>query len=83
MANAPEPVGHADVSTTEPIIRTEIKMGYARVSTGGQKLERQLGALTAAGCRKIFAHKKSGKAALRRELNVCHLFADPGDTLGI
>ncbi|MFB7374819.1 DUF4240 domain-containing protein [Streptomyces sp. NPDC056222] len=32
----------------EPFVRTEIKTGCARVSTGGQKLERQLVALTAA-----------------------------------
>ncbi|MFI9724283.1 recombinase family protein [Streptomyces sp. NPDC052396] len=56
-------------------------MGYARVSTGGQKLERQIGTLTAAGCRKIFADKKSGKNALRPELKACHAFLDTGDTL--
>ncbi|WP_246040805.1 recombinase family protein [Streptomyces cadmiisoli] len=41
----------------------------------------QLDALTAAGCRKIFADKKSGKNALRPELKACHAFLDPGDTL--
>ncbi|MGX4694788.1 recombinase family protein [Streptomyces sp. JNUCC 63] len=50
-------------------------------STGGQKLERQLDALTAARCRKIFADKKSGKNALRPELRACHAFLDAGDTL--
>ena len=62
-------------------MRTEIEIGYVRVSTGGQKPERQLDALTATGCRKIFADKKSGKDALRPELKACHAFLDAGDTL--
>ncbi|MDX3233383.1 recombinase family protein [Streptomyces sp. ME19-01-6] len=52
-----------------------------RVSSSGQKLERQIDALAAAGCRKIFADKKSGKTAPRPELKACHAFLDAGDTL--
>ncbi|MYQ40724.1 recombinase family protein [Streptomyces sp. SID4921] len=37
--------------------------------------------LTDAGCRKIFADKKSGKNALRAELKACHALLDAGDTL--
>jgi len=62
-------------------VLTHIKIGYARVSTGGQKLERQLDALTAAGCRKIFAEKKSGKDTDRPELAACLDFMAAGDTL--
>ncbi|MFF3677401.1 recombinase family protein [Streptomyces sp. NPDC002120] len=65
----------------EPVVRTEIRIGYARVSTGGQKIDRQLDALTAVGCRRIFADKKSGKNDLRPELKACHGFLAAGDTL--
>ncbi|MEW1626512.1 recombinase family protein [Streptomyces sp. NPDC089173] len=56
-------------------------MGYARVSTGGQNLDRQIDALTLAGCRRIFPEKKSGKNDLRPELKACHAFLQKGDTL--
>ncbi|MFE7045504.1 recombinase family protein [Streptomyces atratus] len=52
-----------------------------RVSTGGQKLDRQIDALTLAGCRRIFPEKKSGKNDLRPELKACHAFLQAGDTL--
>ncbi|MFB7126446.1 recombinase family protein [Kitasatospora sp. NPDC056273] len=70
-----------ELLVAEPAVRTEIRIGYARVSTGGQKLDRQLDALTEAGCRRIFADKKSGKDDLRPELKACHAFLQSGDTL--
>ncbi|MFJ3706463.1 MULTISPECIES: recombinase family protein [Streptomyces] len=76
-----EPADGPDLLVAEPLVRTEIKIGYARVSTGGQKLERQVDALAAAGCRKIFADEKSGKNAFRPELKACHAFLDADDTL--
>ncbi len=48
--------------------------------TGSQRLERQIDALTAAGCRKILVDKKSGKNVLRAKLKACHAFLDLGDT---
>nr|WP_301272168.1 hypothetical protein [Streptomyces asoensis] len=40
MSDLPASSGHPELLVAEPLVRTEIKIGYARVSTGGQKLER-------------------------------------------
>ncbi|MBD0692556.1 recombinase family protein [Streptomyces sp. CBMA123] len=64
-----------------PRTLSEIRIGYARISTGSQVLDRQLDALNAAGCRRIFADTKSGRTDQRPELKACHIFLQPGDTL--
>jgi DNA invertase Pin-like site-specific DNA recombinase len=57
------------------------KVGYARVSTAGQLLDRQIAALAAAGCIRVFADKKSGKNVEREELWKALDYLRPGDTL--
>jgi DNA invertase Pin-like site-specific DNA recombinase len=57
------------------------RIGYARVSTRGQLLRRQTDALTAAGCRRVFCEKLSGRTAERPELWECLEFLRTGDTL--
>ena len=62
-------------------MRTGALIGYARVSTSGQLLDRQQHALAEAGCLRIFADKLSGKDADRPELAACLDYLRPGDTL--
>jgi DNA invertase Pin-like site-specific DNA recombinase len=56
-------------------------IGYARVSTKGQNLDRQIAALEAAGCERIFSDKKSGKNTEREELWKALDYLRPNDTL--
>lgn len=69
-----------DPLAAEPAL-TGALIGYARVSTAGQLLDRQMHALETAGCTRIFADKKSGKDAERAELWKALDYMRPGDTL--
>jgi DNA invertase Pin-like site-specific DNA recombinase len=58
------------------------KVGYARVSSTGQNLDRQLGALVAEGCDRIFQEKASGKSIKNRpELEKAISALGTGDVL--
>ena len=72
-----------DPLAPEPANLTGALIGYARVSTSGQILDRQTRALTEAGCLRVFADKLSGKTADRPELVACLDHLRAGDTLVI
>lgn len=71
----------ADLLAPVPAVRTGSLVGYARVSTKGQLLDRQIHALNTAGCIRIFSDKKSGKNAEREELWKALDYLCEGDTL--
>jgi hypothetical protein len=80
------PVGLAvaaedDPLAPEPANLAGVLIGYARVSTSGQNLDRQTRALTEAGCIRVFAYKQPGKTAGRPELAACLDYLRVGDTL--
>lgn len=58
-----------------------MKFGYARVSTKGQDLTRQITALENAKCDKIYHDKKSGKNMNRDELNTLLSTIRKNDTI--
>lgn len=58
-----------------------MKIGYARVSSTDQNLERQIEALDQAGCKLIFKEKLSGKNADRPELKTMIEAAQEGDVV--
>jgi DNA invertase Pin-like site-specific DNA recombinase len=59
------------------------KIGYARVSTRGQKDDSQVDDLTAYGCDKIFIDTASGKLAARPELDNALAYLREGDVFVI
>src|ERR1700674_2618368 len=55
-------------------------VGYARVSASHQNLDRQLAVLRAAGCKRVFKEKESGREGVRRpELERAIQKLGPGD----
>ena len=58
-----------------------MNIGYARVSTGEQKMDLQLDALEEAKCEKVFTDTLSGATAERPGLEEAIDYARPGDTL--
>lgn len=60
-----------------------MKIGYARVSTQDQNLDRQLDNLRAAGCERIFNEKMTGTKSDRPELKTMLLTLRAGDILVI
>lgn len=57
-------------------------LGYARVSTVEQSIDRQVDALTAEGCARVFSdHGISGTRTSRPGLSELLAYARPGDTL--
>jgi len=59
-----------------------MRYGYARVSSKTQDYTAQVGALTAAGCERIFSEKRSGKTATDRpEFNKLMRTLVPGDII--
>jgi DNA invertase Pin-like site-specific DNA recombinase len=71
----------ADVLAAEPATVSGVLIGYARVSTTAQLLDRQLRALDDVGCTKVFSDQLSGRDADRPQLQACLTYLRAGDTL--
>ena len=71
------------MTTTEPRPATAVALGYARVSTQKQSLERQIDALRAAGVEpgRIYTDKRTGASTERQGLADVLGYARPGDTI--
>jgi DNA invertase Pin-like site-specific DNA recombinase len=70
-----------DVMEPFPAAAGGLLIGYGRVSTRSQNLDRQIRALTKCGCAKIFTDKLSGKNIDRPELFECLKYLREGDAL--
>lgn len=57
------------------------KIGYARVSSTGQRLDIQLEKLRQVGCGRLYQEKRSGRTAHRPQYQACMDYLREGDTL--
>ncbi|ECI8027762.1 recombinase family protein [Salmonella enterica subsp. enterica serovar Ramatgan] len=57
------------------------KIGYARVSSTGQRLDIQLEKLRQAECERLYQEKRSGRTAHRPQYQACMDYLREGDTL--
>ena len=83
MTDTPTALALAPDDALEPFPAAAggLLIGYGRVSTRGQNLDRQIRALTQCGCARIFTDKLSGKNTDRPELIECLKYLRAGDTL--
>ncbi|MBL4630782.1 MAG: recombinase family protein [Paraglaciecola sp.] len=59
------------------------KIGFARVSSTGQRLDMQIDKLNQVGCDKTYHEKQSAKTAARPKFQKCMNYLREGDTLVI
>ena len=69
------------IRSPAPAAKTQVRVGYARVSTQDQNPRLQLDALEKAGCGRIFTEKASGAQRDLPELQAALDDMRPGDTL--
>ncbi|WP_111169019.1 recombinase family protein [Spongiactinospora gelatinilytica] len=67
-----------DLLNPEPVAASGTLVGYGRVSTKDQNLDRQIAALREAGCIRVFTDKLSGRSTDRPELLACLDYLRPG-----
>ncbi len=79
MTSGAQPLRHQPAAAAAPGAGALI--GYGRVSTRDQNLDRQQAALTAAGCSRCFFDKASGKNTDRPGLAAAFDYLRPGDVL--
>lgn len=76
-------LAHTVEQECDSITASNLRFGYARVSTKDQKLDLQIDALKRAGCERIFSDVMSGATKERPQLKALLEHLRPGDTVVI